>query len=428
MAAGGCALGALAFGVAACGEEEESGGAAPAGEEAQIDLTVGSLLPLSGDLADQGPAGAKSVDLAIDVLENAIKDAGVDHSVESLQGDSQTNPQAAVQLARDQVGDDATCLTGPWSSGENIPVAQSVSIREEVPNISPSSTADEVSELEDDGFNARTVTPDAIQAVALANLVEQELGNAEGTVINIGARDDPYGTNLAEKFREQWEERGGEIGEEVIYDPGLQSYDSEAEQIVAGDPDGWVIVDFPETYGKVGPALARTGDFDPSRTFMTDGNTSDTLAKDVGPEASEGVLGTVPGAPNDFEATTAFDDLFEQSNLKPPAQVAFDPQQFDAVVTCYLSAVAAGSTEGADISEQIIETTGPPGDKYTWEELPGAIEALQNGDDIDYEGASGPIDMDETGTATTGVYDVYSYEKGEFNPEVDEVKVGDLEE
>jgi ABC-type branched-subunit amino acid transport system substrate-binding protein len=411
MAAGGCALGALAFGIAACGGEEDGGGAAPAGEEAQIDLTIGSLLPLSGDLADQGPAGRKSVDLAIEEINSAIEEAGVDHSVESLQGDSQTNPQAAVQLARDQVGDDATCLTGPWSSGENIPVAQSVSIREEVPNISPSSTADEVSELEDDGFNARTVTPDAIQAVALADLVEQELGSAEGTVVNVGARDDPYGTNLAEKFREQWEERGGEIGEEVIYDPGLQSYDSEAQQLVSGPPDGWVIVDFPETYGKVGPALARTGDFDPAKTFTTDGLTSETLAEDVGDEASDGIRGTVPGAPEDFEATDAFDQLYEQSNIKPPE---------------HLAAVAAGSTEGADIAEQIIPVTGPPGDKYTWEELPAAVEALQNGDDIDFEGASGPIDMDDAGTATTGVYDVYSYEKGKFNSQVDEVPVGDL--
>ena len=40
----------------------------------------------------------------------------------------------------------------------------------------------------------------------------------------------------------------------------------------------------------------------------------------------------------------------------------------------------------------------PRGDQYTWEELPEAIEALQNGDDIDYQGASGPIDLDEAAT------------------------------
>ena len=428
MAAWTCAFAALALGLTACGEEEGDTGAAPAGEETQLDLTIGDLLPLSGDLADQGPAGEKAADLAVQEIEDAVKQVGSDHTVEIIHEDSQTNPQAAVQAARSVIGDGATCVAGPWDSTSNIPVAQSVSVREEVPNISPASTSDEVTTLEDDGFNARTVTPDAIQGVALADLVERELGGAEGTVVNIGARDDPYGEGLAESFTENWEEKGGEVGETVIYDPALPSYDSEAEQIVAGNPDGFVIIDFPETYGKVGPALARTGDFDPTTAFITDGLVSTSLPKDAGEEATEGLRGTVPGAPEGDESTKAFDQLFEQSNQPPPEQEAFDPQNFDAVITCYLAAVAAGSTEGADIAEQIIPVTAPPGDKYTWQELPDAVEALQNGDDIDYDGASGPIDMDENGDATTGVYDVFSYENGKLNPEIDEVPVGQLTE
>jgi branched-chain amino acid transport system substrate-binding protein len=41
--------------------------------------------------------------------------------------------------------------------------------------------------------------------------------------------------------------------------------------------------------------------------------------------------------------------------------------------------------------------------------LPEAIKALQNGDDIDYQGASGAIDMDDAGDATAGVYDIYEF-------------------
>ena len=48
----------------------------------------------------------------------------------------------------------------------------------------------------------------------------------------------------------------------------------------------------------------------------------------------------------------------------------------------------------------------PGGDEYSWEELPDAIEALQDGDDIDYTGASGPIDMNIDGDATAGVFDL----------------------
>ncbi len=82
--------------------------------------------------------------------------------------------------------------------------------------------------------------------------------------------------------------------------------------------------------------------------------------------------------------------------------MTFDAQNFDAVVICYLAAVAAGSTEGADMAASIQSVSRPPGDQYTWEELPEAIEALQNGDDIDYQGASGAIDMDDAGDRDRG--------------------------
>ena len=87
----------------------------------------------------------------------------------------------------------------------------------------------------------------------------------------------------------------------------------------------------------------------------------------------------------------------------------FDAQNFDAVVLCYLAAVAAGSTDGTDMAATVRDISAPPGDPFTWEELPDAIKALQNGDDIDYQGASGAIDMDENGDATAGVYDIYEY-------------------
>ena len=62
--------------------------------------------------------------------------------------------------------------------------------------------------------------------------MDEELGGAEGKTVNVGARNDAYGTGLAETFSAAWEELGGTIGEEVIYDPKLPNYDSEAEQIV----------------------------------------------------------------------------------------------------------------------------------------------------------------------------------------------------
>jgi ABC-type branched-subunit amino acid transport system substrate-binding protein len=415
------AVAGLSLGLAACGDDDGGGG----GEES-LDLVVGDSVPLSGDLADFGPPGDKAAQIAVEeVINPAIEDAGVDHAVELVTEDNcgGADQQCAVQAARKMVDSDgASCIAGAWASADTIPTAESVAIPEEVLLISPASTSDEITGLDDNGLVNRTAPPDSFQGPTLSQyLVEKALGQ-EGATVNVGARNDAYGTGLAETFSTAWEDSGGTIGQEVIYDTQLPNYDSEASDLVSGNPDGLVIVDFPETYNKVGPALVRAG-FDPTSTFVTDGLISGDLAKTAGDDAVNGLRGTAPGVPDDDQSAQAFDKLWNQSNIEPDIErQTFDAQNFDAVVLCYLAAVAAGSTEGADMAEQVQDISAPEGDQYTWEELPDAIEALQNGDDIDYQGASGPVDMDENGDATAGVYDIYEFKNGV--PETtDEVEV-----
>ena len=416
----------LSFAIAACGDDEEDGGGdTGGGGETSLDLTIGVSLPLSGDLADFGPPGEKAADLAASEIQAAIEEVGADHTVELVKEDNcgAADPQCAVQAQRKlATSDGASCIAGPWGSADTIPSGESVSIPEEVPLISPSATSDEITGLEDDGFVNRTSPPDSFQGPTLANYMDQELGGAEGKTVNIGARNDAYGTGLAETFGTAWEELGGEVGEEVIYDIDQPQYDTEAEQITTGEPDAIVIVDFPETFNKVGPALVRTGNFDPSITFVTDGLISSDLIESAGAEATVGMRGTAPGVPDDETQAQAFDEAFKAAEPADVDRMTFDAQNFDAVVLCYLAAVAAGSDEGADLAEQIATVSGPEGDPYTWEELPEAIEALQNGDDIDYQGASGALDLDEAGDATAGVYDIYTFDAKEVAP-TDEVEV-----
>jgi branched-chain amino acid transport system substrate-binding protein len=407
-----------ALAVAACGDEDDDAADEPAGEATAFELRIGDLVPLTGDLSDFGPPGRKAADLAIEEIRAAAEEVGADHTVELTHEDTQTQPQAAVSAARKAVGGGATCLTGAWASADTIPVARSVAIREEVLQISPASTSDEITGLEDDGLVNRTPPPDSFQGPALADVIEDDLGTAEGMTVNIGARNDAYGTGLADTFAEAWRDKGGQIGQRVIYDPEQPSYNSEADQLVRGNPDAWVIVDFPETFSKVGPALVRTGEWDPAKTWVTDGLKSGSLPDDVGRQATEGLRGTAPGVPDENQAAKAFEELYTQA--PGPGRQTFDAQNFDAVVLCYLSAVAAGSTDGSQMSAQLQAVSGPPGTKYTWEQLPRAVEALQDGEDIDYQGASGAIDLDQDGNPTAGVYDIFRYEAGEVQ-NIDEV-------
>jgi len=292
-----------------------------------------------------------------------------------------------------------------------VAVARSVTIPEEVLLISPASTADALSDLEDDGLFARTAPPDGLQGNALADRMEKELGGLKGKTINIGARNDLYGTGFADSLEAELEERGAKGGEKVVYDPEQPSYNSEAQQITSGNPDNYVIIDFPETFAKLGPALARTGNWEAKQTFITDGLSSTDLVELIGAESTEGMLGTAPGAISGA-APDAFDKLYE--GAPGPPRNLFDSTSFDDVILCYLAAVAAGSTDGKEMSEAVIDVTRPGGTKYTFEELPEAVEALESGEDIDYEGASGPIDWDDNGDLSRYIYDISEFKGGKL--------------
>lgn len=414
----------LVLGVAACGgdDDDDDGG----GGEAQLDLVIGDSVPLTGDLSPFGPPGQKAADMAIDQINAAAQEAGVEHTVSIVHEDNETNPQAAVQAARKMVqSDGATCLAGAWASADSLPTAQSVTIPEGVLQISPASTSTELTTLEDDGLLNRVPPADNLQGPVLAQVIAEELGGAQGKTINIGARNDAYGEAFTEALTQGFEELGGTVGEAVLYDPEQPSFNSEAQQITSGNPDGIAIIDFPETFEKVGPALERTGAWDPNKAYITDGLASGDLVEALDP-LMNGFRGTAPGTPEAGAASQAFDQLYQQSEPRNVDRNTFDAQNFDAVILCYLAAVAAGSTDGQEMADQLQDITRPPGTKYTWEQLPDAVTALQNGEDIDYVGAAGEIDLDDNGDPEKGVYDVYRIENADFSP-IRQVDVTEVE-
>jgi branched-chain amino acid transport system substrate-binding protein len=397
---------AATVGLAACGDDGGGGG------EKSLDLKIGDIVPLTGALSPYGPPGRKAANLAVAEIRKAIKAAGVDHTVTIQHEDEQTKPEPAVAAARKLADAGASCIAGAWASTDSLPVARSVAIREKILQITPASTSSELTPIEDDGFLNRIPPADNLQGPTLASTMNDELGGAKGKTVNIGNRNDSYGEGLGDAFSKAWEGLGGKVGQRVQYDPDQPSFNSEAERITSGNPDTFVIIDFPETYDKVGPALVRTGNWDPKKTFVTDGLVSDSLIKSAGAEATEGLRGTVPGSPEKGAPSVAFNKLYNQFAPKDIKRGTFDSQNFDAVVLCYLAAVAAGSTDGEDMKNELRDVSGPPGEKYSWEQLPDAIKALQDGKDIDYVGAAGDINLDENGDPTEGVYDLLEYRGG----------------
>lgn len=392
---------------AACAQDDGTG----AGEA--LELAVGQVLPLTGTLSDFGPPLARAAELGKEVFEEAASAAGLDFTIVITQEDSQTDPQAGVEAARKLVDTDGVqVILGAAASSVTIPIAESVTIPKRVVQISCCSTSGVITDLEDDGFVNRTPPSDEHQAPILAAEVAEAFG--QNATISLGARNDDYGNYIIGEVAKALDALGVETTNPVLWDPEAATYDSEAAQIVSGGPDGWVLVDFPGTWHKMGPALVRTGGWDVARTFSADGLKSPFLVEDAprgaGAEAAEGMRGTAPAGTNDF------DSLWQERVGDEVGRGAFDSHGFDGLVIAALAAVAAGSTDGPDIRDHLQAVSAPPGTKYGFNDLEQAIRDLLAGEDIDYDGASGPIDLDENGDPASigAIYDLWQIKDGQM--------------
>jgi ABC-type branched-subunit amino acid transport system substrate-binding protein len=405
-----CLVLCAAGGLAAC-----SGGTQRAGSQKALRLTIGDILPLSGQQQPLGAPGEKAANLAVEEIRQAIVKANADHKITIRHVNDRSEPQTALSLAASLVRGGASCLTGPWATNDMIGVANLVSVPKKVLTITPAASSDGLAKLQVGGYVNRTIAPDHLQGDALAQVIETELHGAKGKTVNVGAFRSIYGKGIAGEFGKAWKERGGKVGATVIYESSLPSYQKEAKELVARKADAWVFADFLDTYLKVAVELVRTHKWHADRTFVSDGLAVATLPSN-GREITEGVRGVAPSAPETTSDGRAFDKLYK-SAPGPKYRQTFDAQNFDAVVLCYLSAVAAGSTKGRSMAQWVRRVSSPPGKQYTWRQLPEAIRALQGGIDIDYQGASGPIDIkpvesENGGNPTAGVYDVFRYRKG----------------
>ena len=191
LAATGCLIGALAMGVAACGDDDSGGGGGDSGSSGGgKSLTVYSSLPLQGASRPQTTAMVNGIKLALDQAggkagDFTIKYESLDDS--TAQAGSWTT-EAVQSNARKAAQDESTAAyLGEFNSGGS---AVSIPILNEaqVPQISPANTyvgltSDEPGSEpgEPDKFYpagtrtyTRIVPKDTIQAAALATLMKKD--------------------------------------------------------------------------------------------------------------------------------------------------------------------------------------------------------------------------------------------------------------
>jgi neutral amino acid transport system substrate-binding protein len=397
------ALMSLSAGVllTSCQGGNAPGGNAPGGSDG---LKLGSLAPATGDLSSIGQNWPAAVQLAVDTINEC---GGVNEAQVSLiSEDDQTDPSAGSSaMTKLAEVDKVAGVVGSFASSVSG-AAVDVAVRNKVMMVSPGSTSPVFTERaqngEFSGYWARTAPPDTYQSQALATLAKKQGFKNVATV----AINNDYGVGFEEQFVKAFKDQGGNIvGKPVRYDPKAATLDSEAKSAFSDKPDAVAGVLYAETGSVLLKSAFEQGLSDGVTVLLTDGVYSEDFITQVGKTSDgksiiAGALGTVPGA--NGPALKEFTALWNEKVGKE--LTAYVPHNWDATVLMMLAAEASDANTGEGIKGKILEVANAPGTEVT--DACKAMELIRSGEDINFQGASGNVDIDVNGDVV-GSYDVW---------------------
>jgi len=401
------AVSASALVLAACGGTDEAApdpaadsspsADAPAAAEGDGTLTIGSLLPQTGSLAFLGPPEFAGVELAIQEVNEAGGVLGKD--IEYIEGDSGDASQDIANPTVDRLlAGNSDVIIGAASSGVSFLVIDKITAAGVV-HYSPANTSPKFTDYDDNGLYFRTAPSDVLQGRILGETVLADGCQAVGIL----SLQDPYGEGLAENVGSTITDAGAALAPEaaVFYDPAGSTFDAQVNEIRAANSDCIVLIGFEES-AKVIQSLVAAG-IGPQEVplYLVDGNLGNALGADLPPGLLEGVKGSLPGA----EATPEFR---ERLLTIDPALIdySYAAESYDAVITSALAAIAAESDSGVAIAAELPGVTRD-GEKCTT--FAECLTLLEAGEDIDYDGISGPIELSDKGDPTSAIVGIYTY-------------------
>ena len=374
-------------------------------------LKIGAILPYTGNLAVVGQPMIEVLPLVVDQINacGGVNDQNISLIVED---DQSQKGVAATTLTKliDTNQIDAAVIGFVQSA---TPTVIDVAVKNQIPIISSATTSPVFTERAKQGafqgFWARTVPSDVYQARALARLAIERRYKTAATLTF--ANDD--GLSFEQAFTTTFEELGGTVLNKDFparYDPTSDTVDYyaafDAFLPPGGQPD--VVVAGLDTVGGAtllkyayeqgltqGVQIMLTPSIQPSAFLEQVGKGYD------GKYILSGAMGIIPSAAG--PAKDYLENLWKQFEQGKPG--AFVPQTWDTVALIALAAQAAGSNDGVAIQQHLDDVSNPPGIEVT--NICSGLRLIKEGQDINYQGAGGKVDVDENGDVVAN-YDIWT--------------------
>ena len=361
-------------------------------------LKIGGVIPLTGALSFLSPPEIAGAELAIQDINDAggVLGKPVEFSVEdSSDGD---HPEVAPASATKVLSEGVDVVFGAAASGVTRLIIDQVTSNKTV-QISMSNTAVDLSEWNDGGYYFRTAPSDLLQGAIVGNQVVAD-GNEN---VGIIYQQTSYGEGLEAKAKAVIEAAGATVVSSLPFPEAETNFDTIVDQTIAAGADSVLVISYDEIK-KIVPALQKKK-FDGSKIYLVDGNLANFADQAWAPYL-EGAKGTLPGGKIDeaFKARAAA--LYKKNHGTELTEFAYLGESYDAIMLVALAAEQDGNDSGEAIANN-LQSVSTGGTKVsTWAD---ALKAIKAGEDVDYEGFSGPIEFDANGDPTGASIGIYQY-------------------
>lgn len=381
-------------------------------------IKVGLLVPLTGSFEGLGKGAKNASELAVNEINS---NGGVlGKNLELVIADDGSGAKKALEGAKELVGKGVSTIIGASASSATIPVANEVTVPANVLLMSYFSTSPAVTSVKDNNLLWRTIPSDAFQGVIAARTAFNEYKARKVGVLYV---DSAYGKGISKVFKDEFEKLGGTVPNFISYeeksDSEIESFDysSKVKELFKDKPDLIYLVTYFKDGAKITVAAKDyVSDSYKPTVLGCDGNYGDDFRNNADQKFIEGMVGTAPVPPSTDANYTSFVNSYKDKfKTEPPA---FTETAYDAVYLLAYSMMKSVKTDSKSISET-LKSVSSGGDVVNVNEFKKASDLITKGTDIDYQGASGKVDMDDNGDVTSGNYVIWKIESGKSK----EVKV-----
>lgn len=315
-------------------------------------VKVGLDYELSGNVATYGQGLTAGIELAVEEINNNGGLLG--KQVELVKADNKSDNAEAANVATKLITrDKVVAILGPATSG-NTKGAVPVAMQHNVPLISASATADDIT-VDSNGnvreFIFKTCFSDSFQGVIMANFASQDLRMKNAAILIDNTSD--YSKGLATSFKDKFESLGGNIVTEQAYQAKEKDFRAVLTNIKSANPD---VLYLPGYYEEVGLIVKQARELGLSVPILGgDGYDSPKLVELAGKEALDQVFFTNHySSMDDSPEVVKFKEAFNKKYGKDPD--AFNALGYDLAYFFADALERAGEADPVKIKDALAAT------------------------------------------------------------------------